>query len=278
MFDVAVPANHTADVLRSLPDGHGVLIQKPMGEDIAQARAIRDVCREKNLTGAVNFQLRFAPPVAMARAMINRGHIGDIIDMELRMTVFTPWHMWPFLEQRPRVEILYHSIHYVDLIRSFLGDPVSVYARSTRHPLAPRLTSTRSTVIMNYGDLVRANIEVNHGHAFGLKHQESFIKWEGTKGAIKVKLGLMLDYPNGQEDLFEYVVVEDGKAPEWIGVPVDGSWFPEAFMRSMASLMSYLDGSASTLPASVEDAFRTMAVVEAAYESNDGGGARVNYD
>jgi predicted dehydrogenase len=278
VFDVAVPASSTADVLRSLPDGHGVLIQKPMGEDIAQAGAIRDICREKNLTGAVNFQLRFSPPVSMARAMIHRGQIGDIVDMEVRMTVFTPWHMWPFLEQRPRVEILYHSVHYIDLIRSFLGDPESVYARSTRHPLAPRLTSTRSTIIMNYGDLIRANIEVNHGHAFGLKHQESFVKWEGTKGAIKVKLGLMLDYPNGQEDLFEYVVVEEGKPPEWTSVPVGGSWFPEAFMRSMASLMSYLDGSASTLPASVEDAYRTMAVVEAAYESNDGGGTKVNYD
>jgi predicted dehydrogenase len=249
-----------------------------MGEDISQARAIRDICREKNLTAAVNFQLRFSPPVAMARAMVNRGQIGDLVDMEVRMTVFTPWHMWPFLEQRPRVEILYHSVHYIDLIRSFLGDPESVYARSTRHPLAPRLTSTRSTIIMNYGDLVRANIEVNHGHAFGLKHQESFIKWEGTKGAIKVRLGLMLDYPNGQEDLFECVVLKEGKPPEWTRVPVEGSWFPEAFMQSMGSLMSYLDGSAASLPTSVQDAFRTMAVVEAAYESNDGGGTKVNYE
>jgi predicted dehydrogenase len=278
VFDIAVPANSSAAVLRSLPDGHAVLIQKPMGEDISQARAIRDICREKNLTAAVNFQLRFSPPVAMARAMINRGQIGDLVDMEVRMTVFTPWHMWPFLEQRPRVEILYHSVHYIDLIRSFLGDPESVYARSTRHPLAPRLTSTRSTIIMNYGDLVRANIEVNHGHAFGLKHQESFIKWEGTKGAIKVRLGLMLDYPNGQEDLFECVVLKEGKPPEWTRVPVEGSWFPEAFMQSMGSLMSYLDGSAASLPTSVQDAFRTMAVVEAAYESNDGGGTKVNYE
>jgi uncharacterized protein YbaA (DUF1428 family) len=46
----------------------------------------------------------------------------------------------------------------------------------------------------------------------------------------------------------------------------------------MGSLMSYLDGSAASLPTSVQDAFRTMAVVEAAYESNDGGGTKVNYE
>ena len=278
VFDVAVPASSTEEVLRALPDGHGVLIQKPMGETAAQSRSIRDICREKQLTAAVNFQLRFAPPVAMARSMIRRGMIGDIVDLEIRMTCYTPWQMWPFLEGMPRVEILYHSVHYIDLIRSFLGDPAGVYAKSTGHPLAPRLTSTRSTIILNYGDQVRANVETNHGHAYGPKHQESFVKWEGTKGAIKVRLGLMLDYPHGQKDQFEYVVLEDGKPPEWKAMTLEGTWFPEAFMRSMASLISYLDGSATTLPASVEDAYRTMAVVEAAYQSNDSGGAPVHYD
>lgn len=278
VFDVAVPPTSTEEVLRALPDNRGVLIQKPMGENIAQARSIRDICRVKGLVGAVNFQLRFAPPVALARSMIRKGQIGDVIDMEVRMTCFTPWQMWPFLEKTPRVEILHHSVHYVDLIRSFLGDPNGVYALSTRHPLAPRLASTRSTIILNYGDMVRANIETNHGHAYGPKHQESFVKWEGAKGAIKVRLGVMLDYPTGQPDQFEYVLLQEGKAPEWQSVPMEGSWFPEAFMRSMGSLISYLDGSAKSLPASVEDAYRTMAVVEAAYESIAGGGTVVHYD
>ncbi|MCC7157502.1 MAG: Gfo/Idh/MocA family oxidoreductase [Bryobacterales bacterium] len=278
VFDVAVPATATESVLRALPGGHGVLIQKPMGGTLAQARTIRDVCREKGLTGAVNFQLRFAPPVALARSMINGGVIGDIVDMEVRMTCYTPWHMWPFLEQSPRVEILYHSIHYIDLIRSFLGDPQGVYALSNRHYLAPRLTSTRSTVILNYGEFLRATVTTNHGHAYGPRNQESFVKWEGTKGAIKIRLGLMLDYPAGQADQFEHVILEEGKAPEWKVTPVQGTWFPDAFMFSMASLLSYLDGSSSVLPASVEDAYRTMAVVEAAYESIASGGTAVRYD
>jgi predicted dehydrogenase len=278
VFDVAVPPSSIEGILRELPDNHGVLIQKPMGETLAQARSIRDICIAKRLVGAVNFQLRFAPPVALARSMVRRGQIGDVIDMEVRMTCYTPWQMWPFLEKTPRVEILNHSIHYIDLVRSFLGDPAGVYALSTRHHLAPKLASTRSTIIMNYGDMVRANIETNHGHAYGPKHQESFVKWEGTKGAIKARLGVMLDYPTGQTDQFEYVLLQDGKSPEWQNVPMEGSWFPEAFMRSMGSLISFLDGSAGRLPASVEDSYRTMAVVEAAYESIAGGGTVVRYD
>ena len=278
VFDIAVPADSTADVLEKLPDGCGVLMQKPMGENLAGAGRIRDICHAKKLTAAVNFQLRFAPQIALARSMIERGDIGDVIDMEARVTVFTPWHMWSFLEKAPRVEILYHSVHYVDLIRSFLGDPLRVYAKSTRHPLAPRLSSTRSTIILDYGDSVRANIETNHGHAYGSKHQESFIKWEGTRGAIRVRLGLLLDYPRGREDQFEYVILEGSREPEWKTMTVEGSWFPDAFMHSMGSLLSFLDGSAKTLPTCVDDAYRTMAVVEAAYESSDSGGTRVNYD
>ena len=40
IFDVAVPGDQVLGVLEQLPEGAAVLIQKPMGEDLAQARAI----------------------------------------------------------------------------------------------------------------------------------------------------------------------------------------------------------------------------------------------
>ena len=139
VFDVAVPGSAISDILRAMPAGRAVLIQKPMGEDLAQAREIMDICREKRLIAAVNFQLRFAPFIIAARDMIQQGLLGDIVDMEARIQVETPWHLWPFLAALPRVEILYHSIHYVDLARSFLGSPLAVYAKTMSHPSAPAL-------------------------------------------------------------------------------------------------------------------------------------------
>src|SRR5262245_2583350 len=47
IFDVAVPARATSEVLRALPDQAVVLIQKPLGETLAEARAIVALCREK---------------------------------------------------------------------------------------------------------------------------------------------------------------------------------------------------------------------------------------
>jgi predicted dehydrogenase len=277
VFDFATPPDAFLHLISCLPEGAAVLLQKPMGRTLTEARTIREACRAKKLNAAVNFQLRFAPAIAKARQMIERGCIGELHDMEIRVTVYTPWHLWSFLERAPRLEIVYHSIHYVDLIRSFLGNPARVYARTVRHPAASKLASTRTNIIMDYGDLVRANITTNHGHAYGQKHQESYVKWEGTRGAIKVGLGVLMDYPKGRPDTFEFVILEDGKEPEWQTDVVEGNWFPDAFIGSIGSLFAFVDGKTNVLPTAVDDALKTMAVVESAYESSDRGGVAVAY-
>ncbi len=96
IFDVAVPAGHILAVLRQLPDGRAVLIQKPMGDNLNQAREILALCQAKQLTAAINFQMRWAPFIIAARSLIDQGAIGEVHDMEVRVTVYTPWHLWPF--------------------------------------------------------------------------------------------------------------------------------------------------------------------------------------
>jgi predicted dehydrogenase len=268
VFDVAVPARSIPDILRDLPDGAAVLIQKPLGENLGEARAIRDLCRLKRLHAAVNFQLRYAPGVLAARDLIARGLIGDVHDVEVRVTCQTPWNLWDFLAGIPRMEILYHSIHYVDLVRSFFGDPTGAWANTVKHPKMPELASTRTTIALDYGPMRRANITANHGHEFGPLHQESYLKIEGLRGAIQVRLGVNLDYPRGLPDIFEYCLLRDGPGPQWDSVPLEGGWFPRAFIGPMADLMRWANGETGDLPTGVDDAFRTMAVVEACYESS----------
>ena len=271
VYDVAVPAAAILDILPRLPDGAGVLLQKPLGDDFAAARAIRDLCRAKHLRAAVNFQLRFAPFVLAAASLIEQGAIGEVEDMEVRVTVYTPWHLWAFLEQVRFAEITYHSIHYLDLMRAFLGEPRGVYAKSVSHPATPKMHGSRTSFLLDYGDWLRATITTNHHHRFGLKHQESYIKWEGSRGAIKAKMGLLMNYPAGVADVFEFCVLEGDGEPVWQSVPIAGSWFPDAFVGTMASVMRCVEGSEATMPSAVEDAFRTMALVDAACRSSEAG-------
>jgi len=275
VYDLTTMPAQYIDALNQLPDGSAVLIQKPMGDDFAQANEILELCKAKNLKAAINFQLRFAPFVSAARYLIDKGLIGELYDMEVRVTIKTPWEIFPHVIIHPRLEIQYHSIHYVDLIRSFLGNPQSVLAKTLKHP-AKDLSSSRSTILFDYGDTMHAVINTNHDHDFGPNHQESYIKWEGTNGAIVAKIGLLMDYPHGVPDVFEYCIVEKGKPHEWQTVKLDGSWFPEAFIGTMANLMRFNEGSAAVLQTSVEDVIQTMAVVESAYKSSDIGGVKVS--
>ncbi len=276
VFDVAVPGGAIVDILNALPQGRAVLVQKPMGEDLADAQRILKICRERNLIAAMNFQLRYAPFIIAARDMINQGLIGEIEDMEARVQVSTPWHLWPFVFALPRAEILYHSIHYVDLVRSFCGTPLGVYAKTMGHPSAPELRGgSRSMIILDYGENPRVNVMTNHNHIYGETKQESFIKFEGSKGAIQIRAGLNMNYPEGAPDRFEYILLDAGPAATWQTLEIRGSWFPEAFIGTMSSLMRYVSGEIPVLPNSVEDAIHTMATVEAAYESSKRGGTPI---
>ena len=276
IYDLTLMPNQFVDTLSKLPDGAPVLIQKPLGDYYEQTKEIIEVCKRKNLVAAVNCQLRFAPFVNAARAMIEAGKIGELYDMEIRVSVYTPWEIFPNVMYHPRLEIQQHSIHHIDLVRSFLGNPQSVMAKTHSHP-AKAMSSTRTNVIFDYGKDIRALVSTNHDHNFGRQHQESYIKWEGTQGAIYARMGLLMDYPEGQPDLFEYCVLQEDKAPEWKTVEIPGSWFPDAFIGTMSSLMRFVEGSSSHLDTAIDDVHQTMLLVEAAYASSDAGGVVPQY-
>ncbi len=276
VYDMALVPDQFPAALEALPDGSAVLIQKPLGNTLAEAAELVELCRRKRLVAAVNTQLRFAPQVAAARELIASGALGELIDLEVRVSVKTPWEMFPFVFDMDRLELTMHSVHYIDLVRSFLGNPSRVDAVTVAHPLK-ELASTRSAILFRYlGRPVHVIISTNHDHDYGPTFEESFVKWEGTRGAVRAQLGLLLDYPSGGSDALDYVLRDEMEAG-WRPLPFEGSWFPDAFIGSMGALQRFLDGSVPTLPTSVEDVFDTMAVVEAAYESNDRGGIEPDY-
>ena len=271
VFDIAVPASQLLDVLPLLPRGASVLMQKPMGETLEEARLIRELCHQRNFTAAINFQLRYSPNHLGAKALASNGVLGELHDIEVQVRTYTPWHLWAFLARAPRLEILYHSIHYLDLIRSWLGVPRGIFAKTVRHPESPQLAPTKSVIVLDYGDDKRVFVATQHGHDIARSSQRSFVQWEGTRGAIRMGMGVNLDYPKGQHDTLSYIERGIGQE-EWRDLPVTGDWFPDAFIGSMGELQTYLEGSTSCLPLSVDSAYETMAMVEAAYRASERGG------
>lgn len=275
IFDLAVPASELRSVIEALPEGTAVLLQKPMGESLQQAREIRDLCRARGLTAAVNFQLRYAPNILQARAMQEKGTLGELHDMEVQVRTLMPWEHWPFLASAPRLEVLYHSIHYIDLVRSWFGNPRAVYGKTVRNPGTPSLAATKSVIVMDYGEWKRALIATNHNYRFGEEMERAFVQWEGTNGAMRATLGVILDYPHGKPDRLQYST--SGEIG-WKDVSIGGQWFPDAFAGTMGSLQAYVEGAIDVLPTRIEDAFQTMRVVEAFYDASSGHARPIAWD
>ncbi len=261
VYDLATPPAAHMGLLEALPDGAVCIIQKPMGSDLAEADRIIRICRAKGLKAAVNFQLRFAPAMLALKDAIAQGLLGQVVDVDGLLAVDTPWHLWAFLADLPRVEILLHSIHYLDTIRDILGNPMGVHARTMGHP-SSTVSNTRTAMILDYGQTVRCALSINHNHSFGRRFQACEFRIGGTKGAAYVQLGVNLDYPKGEPD---ELWLNTGAG--WEQVPLVGIWFIEAFLGRFTQVMRFAVGEDPALHGSAEDAWHTMALVEAAYES-----------
>ena len=269
IFDLATPPEVHTEILKFLPEKSGVLIQKPMGSNLDEATKILEICNTRSLKAAVNFQLRFAPMMIALKDAINSGLLGTIVDFDAWLALDTPWSLWKFLENLPRVEILLHSIHYFDFIRSILGNPIGVKAKTLGFP-GKKTSNTRTAAILDYGKDIRCALTINHNHSFGRKFQACEFRICGTKGAAYVHLGVNLNYPEGEPDKLEINLGE-----KWINIPLKGSWFIESFGNRMAQLQRFVSGEEGELIAGVKDSWDTMALIEAAYKNNESPGTLV---
>lgn len=270
VYDIAVPPEHTYAVVAALPSGSAALMQKPMGSDLKDADRILRTCQERQLVAAVNFQLRFSPMMLALADVIAQGGLGEILDLDVHLSCRTPWENWPFMSKLKHVEVPMHSIHYLDWIRSVLGEPNGVYSRSVRHPDFPELNDARTSTILDYGDRVRCCLSLNHTNRFGSANQDASITVEGTRGAARVSLGLLLNYPHGEPETLQ---VADGFG--WTDVPIRGRWFPDGFAGVMANLQRFLASEDDVLHTNVLDARKTMSLVTACGVSSDRGGIQI---
>jgi predicted dehydrogenase len=279
VFDLALVPEAALMALEQLPEGATVLIQKPLGRSLAEARQIVELCHRRKFIAAVNFQLRFTPMMLAVRDALARGLLGELLDVEVRLACRTPWQLWPFMSDLEQVEVPMHSIHYLDFIRSLLGEPRSVMSRSVPHPAYPTLRDARTSTILDFEAPVRCCLSLNHTYQFGPEGESATIRIEGTRGAVEVGLGLLLNYPNGEPETLRLATlgsadVAGTPAFSWSEIPLEGRWFPDAFIGTMSNLQRFASGEDTVLHTAVDDALHTMELVDACARSSAQGGIR----
>ncbi|MFN8624166.1 MAG: Gfo/Idh/MocA family oxidoreductase [Chloroflexota bacterium] len=239
-----------------------LLCQKPFALDIEPARRMVDQAAAAGVKLAVNQQMRWEPGIAATRSLVRQGAIGRVSNTTLQVSIATPWHLWPWLAAAPRLEIMYHSVHYQDALRSILGDPVAVTSVHGRYPVQdPVIGETRTTTILEYADGSQALVDVDHYDQHAEPRAEYRIR--GTDGALEGTIGLLYDYPDGRIDTLE--LRRPGVAPQTFdfeGV----RWIPDAFLGPMSDLMDAIATDREPIT-SGRDNLRTLGVAFAIYRS-----------
>jgi len=130
--------------------GKHIWIEKPVGLDAADARAVAEAARAAGVQGVVGFNYRNAPAVAAARDLIAGGELGTVTHARFRLFSDYAAHpegalSWRFERARGGSGVLGDlAAHGVDLVRYLLGD-ISALVADTATFVTERARPTGAT-------------------------------------------------------------------------------------------------------------------------------------
>lgn len=268
VVDVAVDPHAQPEVaLKALERGKHLLCQKPFALEMSDAELVVSRAAERGLVVTVNQQMRYEEGMAAARAMAQQGWIGELTAMSVTVNISTDFSGWTWLFRSPRLDLWYHSIHYLDSVRSVLGDPERVYAVGGRTPGQGPSGETRTASTLTFPGGRHAIVQVNHENRAG--DAVASYRIDGSEGAIRGTIGLLYDYPHGRPDTLEVssrVKPTDG----WVPYPVTSRWLPDAVAGPMRALLAEV-ATGQEAPTSGRDNLATLRLVHALYRSIDSG-------
>ena len=264
IVDIAVQPWHQLEIVqKATAAGKHVLCQKPLSDKYADAVEIVRVAEAAGVKLAVNHQLRWGPGIRAAKALLQAGWLGDLIEAQFMVSTLTPLEYWPWMADYPRYDILFDSIHYIDAFRFLFGEPDYVTSRHSRLPAQTVKGETKTISMWDYPNGCQALIAQN-AHDWS-PDRYAFCRLLGNAGWSRSQLRSALEYPNTQPDTIEWLSRE--RYPnQRFALTLEGTWIPDAFVGPMASLMGAIqtDGVPET---SGHDSLGTLRVVEACYRS-----------
>jgi predicted dehydrogenase len=239
-----------------------LLCQKPFADEYAKAVRCVDLAQKANVKIAVNQQMRWDAGIRCARLVMDDGWVGTPFYATIQVHCQTDWSLWPWIYAGKRLEVMFHSIHYIDSLRYLLGQPNFVFTSGTRAPGEKTSAETKTLSTWEYDSGLQVLIDVCH--STWTDDPYAIFRIEGTEGVIKGTIGLMYNYPSGRPDTLEFMSKRN--AGYWFSARLDSTWIPDAFVGPMASLMCAVEND-SEPETSGRDNLRTLQIVFAEYKS-----------
>ncbi len=268
VVDVAVPPDLLLEVIREVvrhKQVRGILAQKPLGVNLAQAKKIVALCDRANITLCVNQNMRYDQSIRACKSVIERGYLGEPVLATIDMRAIPHWMPWQSRQGWMTCRIM--SIHHLDTMRYWFGEPTRVFASFRQDPRTkfPH-TDGIGLYILEYADGLRCQIcdDVWTGPAREGAASDIGIRWrvEGTEGLARGTIGWP-EYPKPTPSTIDFTTTSSSKwhKPRWKKV-----WFPDAFLGPMAELLVAMEKTQQP-SLSGTDNLNTMALVDACYKS-----------
>ena len=268
VLDIAVPPNAQAELIfeacrrRTVK---GILAQKPLGMNHAEAVRIVQACEEAGITLAVNQNMRYDQSVRAGKTLLENGAIGEPIIATIDMRGIPHWMPWQ--AELGWVTLRIMSIHHLDTMRYWFGDPERIFC-SVRNDPRTKFPHTDGicAYILEYASGLRCICidDTWTGPAKEGCPSDIYIRWriEGLNGVAIGDIGWCKDpYTTPSTLRYARKGEADFQKPVW-----KESWFPDAFIGTMAQLLVALE-TGHDPEISGRDNLKTMALVDAAYES-----------
>ncbi|MEU2726303.1 Gfo/Idh/MocA family oxidoreductase [Streptomyces griseoviridis] len=277
--------------------GKHLWIEKPVGLDLADARAVADAVARAGVRGAVGFNYRNAPAVERARELIAGGGIGTVTHVRVRLFSDYAAHpegalSWRFERERGGSGVLGDlASHGADLARHLLGDITSVtadtavfvperarptgatagHSRASGGEFGPVENEDYVSCLLRFASGARGVLEAcrvsvgeQNNYGFEVHGTEGSVSWDFRRmNELAVSVGT--DYQ------------DQPVSTVYVG-PADGEF--GAFQPGAANAMGYDDlkvieayrflrsiAEKRTVGASLRDAVRSAAVVDAMIRS-----------
>jgi predicted dehydrogenase len=268
VLDVAVPPDAQPGLIREAVrhNDHirGILAQKPLAMSVREARECVDLCAAAGVVLAVNQNMRYDQSVRAMKDLLRRGWLGDPVLATIEMRAIPHWMPWS--EGLASLSTFVMSIHHLDAFRYWFGTPDRVLA-STRPDPRTRFPHRDgiNLYILEYDDGRRAAAwdDVWTGPSKEGGAGDISIRWrvEGTQGMARGMIGWPT-YPARTPSTLDYTTRREPGVwvqPRWPEV-----WFPDAFVGTMAQLLSALEDGAEP-EISGRDNLETVALCEAVF-------------
>ena len=237
--------DHYQPTMELLQAGIPVLGEKPISNNLEEAREMVALAKARRLRYGINLNHRFTPAALMAREWVDQGKVGEINIVNMTMWINNPNETSPWFHIRAL-----HP-HSLDVMRYFAGDVEKVQAFFKKGKGRTIWSNVQANLLFENGIIGHLTGSYDAGGSYGLERLE--VVGSEARFVLLDACEHLTFYPRSSRETVTY---------DYVGGMMG---FSETFASRIDRwIRQNLDGAnAEEIDASGEDALKAQTIIEA---------------